>query len=82
MISLSDVIWLAIFFFGTLIVLALLRPIFVLQRDRQTGRPIDNIDGTKLLGWTILFSVIMFLIYLVITKCNCIMNGGSSHIVY
>jgi hypothetical protein len=76
MISLvRDLIWIAIFFVGTLIVLLLLRPVWILQRDYVTGRIVNDISGGKLFGWAILITFILTLIYYVFTlyrgrRCN------------
>ena len=70
MISIRDLIWIAIFFVGTLIVLMLLRPVWILKRDPLTGRPIEDINATKLLGWTILFTFILTLVFYLFNRCN------------
>lgn len=82
MISVRDLIWIAIFFVGTLLILILLRPVFVLKRDPITGRPIDDLNVTKLLGWSLLITFIITLIYYLLTRCNCSSNAGNSGIVY
>lgn len=78
MISIRDLIWVAIFFVGTLIVLMLLRPVWILRRDPLTGRPVDDIHATKLLGWSILITFILTLVFYLLTR----MNTGNSSIVY
>jgi RsiW-degrading membrane proteinase PrsW (M82 family) len=70
MISVRDLIWVAIIFVAILIFLMLLRPVWILQRDRLTGKPIDDISSAKLLGWTLLFTVIAVLVLYIIVKCG------------
>lgn len=71
MITVRDIIWMIIIFLAILILLMLLRPLFILKRDPLTGRPIEIINGWKLLGWTILFTFIAVLAIFLFQRCNC-----------
>jgi len=82
MISIRDLIWVAIFFVGTLIVLILLKPVWILKRDPLTGRPLEDISATKLLGWTILVTLILTLVFYLLDRSNHGYNGSDSDIVY
>lgn len=70
MITLATLLWIAIIFFSILIVLMLLKPTFLLKRDPLTGRPLDELDGTRLFGWTVLFTAIAVLIYVAYKGCT------------
>lgn len=70
MISIRDLIWIAIFFVAILIILMLLRPVWILQRDTLTGRPVNDIDATKLIGWSLLFTAILGLIFYIVTRSH------------
>lgn len=66
MITIRDIIWIAIFFVATLVVLMLLRPVWIMQRSIIDNRITEEISAAKLFGWTVLFTVIISLVYYVI----------------
>ena len=70
MITVKDLIWVIVYFVLIIILLALIRPIFVLKRNPLTGQPMEEISGSKLIGWTLLFTIILALIILLIRGSN------------
>lgn len=70
MITIVDLIWVVVYFVLILILLALIRPIFILKRDPFTGQPTSEISGGKLLGWTLLFTVIITLVFFLIKSAS------------
>lgn len=66
MINIRDVISIAIFFIVVIVVLFLFKPLFTLKRDSVTGKPLDTVDGVKLLGWSILLTIMIALVYMVV----------------
>lgn len=66
MITVKDLIWIVVYFVLILILLILIRPIFVLRRNPLTGQPMEEISGGKLIGWTLLFTIIVALIVLLV----------------
>lgn len=80
MISIADLVWIAMFFIGTLLVLILIRPVFILKRNPVNGQPLDSINGTKLLGWSVLFTFVIYLVYYLLKRCG--VNAGSQEIVF
>lgn len=71
MFMIRDLIIICIIFMIVLILFLLLRPLFILKRDPLTGRPVDDVDVTKLFGWSILITFILSLVYYLLMRCNC-----------
>lgn len=63
MFNAKDIIWIVFFFLIILVIFMLLRPVFILKRDQITGRPLDEINGVKLFGWTILFTALLTMVF-------------------
>lgn len=70
MLVIRDLVWLIIIFLIVLIIFMLFRPIFIMKRDPLTGRPIEIVDGWKLIGSTLLLTFLIALVVFLAQRCN------------
>lgn len=68
-----DIIIITIIFIVVLIVLTLMRPSWILQRSNLDGRLLDSLNGGKLFAYTVLFTIIIVLVYYLLKMAA---NGG------
>lgn len=74
--SIKDIIWIILVFLAILVVLAILKPVFVLKRD-NLGRLLDVISGGKILLWAIVITIVIVLAILAGKKVHEEFNGKS-----
>jgi len=71
-------IWIGIVFVAILLILMLLRPVFILNKDPVTGKVTNDINFGKLFGWTILVTLIIGIILYLWNSYTCTYNPSKS----